>query len=79
MEGRKMSKQADQLDKVFMAPRGDCVERLRAVLLALEGEKPKKRARKMAQVTSASSRCGRSIPIKRHKHRRQSIGNARVS
>jgi hypothetical protein len=52
MEGRKMSKQADQLDKVFMAPRGDCVERLRAVLLALEGEKPKKSARKKPVVTS---------------------------
>lgn len=52
MEGRKMSKQADRLAKVFMAPRGDCVDRLRAVVLALEGEKPKKRARRMPVVTS---------------------------
>jgi hypothetical protein len=47
-----MSKQADRLDRVFMAPKGDHVQRLRAVVLALEGAKPKKRARKTAQVTS---------------------------
>lgn len=74
-----MSKQADQLHKVFMAPRGDFVDRVRAVVLAMEGEKPKKRARRKPVATSTGSKRGGTIAIKRHKHRRQPIGNARVS
>jgi hypothetical protein len=56
-----MSQQGERLHKVFMAPKGDFVDRVRAVVLAMEGEKPKKRARKKPVVTSTRSGRARGI------------------